>query len=541
MTEAKQGWLTSQNTRRRAAFVVALALVGSNLLGFVRNILLARQVPFAVLDSYYAAFRWPDLLFNVIVLGAVATVFQPIFAELKQKDGQAAAYRFTRALLTWLSIGLLAAMAILFMLMPWLMRVTLPYSGASSQVLAVQFGRILLLSPLIFGLANIVGAVLNMEQRFVAYALAPIVYNIAIIVGALSYGRWGNTGLVVSVIVGALCHLGIQLLGAGGLPRLLKPNWQWADAESRRIVGLALPRMLGLGLNQILLIVFTALGSLIGPKSIAIFNLTNDFQTTPTVVVGNTLAVIIFPGLTLAYAAHQKEQFRSLVVRSLELLLFLLVPAATAMYVMRAQLTRLYLALGKSLTWTDTVHAIQALGTFSIGVIFAGIVVVLSRVLYAQHETRRPMTYTGISALISMAAAWLFVVPLHWNVAGLALAYSLGQFINAVLLWLDIRRHSLPPAAERRLLSSALPRTIGTSVVMGLAIWASLRLGALVFGTDTVLGLALQTFVAVLIGTGVFLLAAVLLGSSELSWLFEERAQVMVSRPKELPSPEAGI
>lgn len=523
-------FLSKENGRRSAAVFLSLTLVISNVLGFVRDAILAKNA-FPVLDAYYAAFRWPDFVFNIVVVGAIAMILQPLFAERQTKEGEAAAFRFVSALTTWTMLILGGLMALLFLLMPFLVHILVPAADTETKTLTLQFGRVFVLSPLIFALSNIVGTILNLKRRFFAYALAPLCYNLALIVGALLYPQYGPAALEWSVVGGALLHLSVQLPALSGLGRPLKLNLSLRDAQLGKLLGLGWPRMLGLGLSQILLVVFTGLGSYIGPKSIAIFNLTNNFQTAPTVIVALALSTILFPSLSLSYAAKNLDQFKSYVVRGIELLFFLLVPSTVAMYVLRAQLTRLYLALGKNLGWADTIRAINTLGAFTYGVIFSGLTLFLAKVLYAQHETRRPMLYSAIGAIVSITAAVVFIFGFHLDVAALAFAYAIGQFINALLLWLDIRRTILTRQAERDILFHSLPKVFIGSLGMAIAIWLALRLADFFLPTERVYGLAAQTLIAGLIGAGVYLILVAIQKSRELGWLFEDRASVATPVP----------
>ena len=466
-----------------------------------------------------------------MVVGALAMILQPLFAEKEAKDGEAAAFRFVAALTTWTMLILGALMALLFFLMPALVHILVPAADSGTKALTLQFGRVFVLSPLIFALSNIVGTILNLRRRFFAYALAPLCYNLALIVGALLYPQYGPAALEWSVVLGALLHLSVQLPGLSGLGRPFKLNLSLRDAELGKLLGLGWPRMLGLGLGQILLVIFTGLGSFIGPKSIAIFNLTNNFQTAPTVIVALALSTILFPSLSLSYASGSLDQFKSYVVRGVELLFFLLVPAATAMYVLRAQLTRLYLALGKNLGWADTIRAIDTLGAFTCGIIFSGLTLFLAKVLYAQHETRRPMLYSATSAVVSILAAAIFIFGFRLDVSALAFAYAIGQFINALLLWLDVRRTVITRRAEQDILFHSLPKVVFGSLGMAVSIWLTLRAADMFLPTNRVYGLATQTLIAGLIGAGVYLILAAIQKSRELGWLFEDRASVSTPAP----------
>lgn len=513
---------------KKAGIFLSFTLLLSNILGFIRNIALAKFVtPFENLDAYFAAFRWPDFIFNILILGAITTVFVPIYTDIRSKKGKEEANTFTNTLIFTVGTALVAALAVLYLFMPYLTLGLVP--GASEHIKSLTFSlsRIMIFSPLLFGFSYIIGALLQANKRFFYYSIAPLVYNLAIIVGALGYSVWGIYGLAWSVVLGALLHLLIQLPGLKGIYFKLKPKINFKDAEIAKTIKLALPRTVGIGSAQILLLAFTSIASTIGAKSIAIYNLTNDFATTPTVIVANSLATILFPSLAASHAKGDTVRFNTIVTKALRLSIFLLIPSSIAMWLLRAQLTRLYLALGKSLGWSDTIRAINTLGILVIGIIFAGLVSVLARVKYAQHDTKRPMYFAIISVVFSIILAVILArvfAHTYWNVAALALAFILGQALNAGLLLFDVRGTILPKPAEKEILTVLIPKTIIASVAMGAAIWLSLRLGILFLDTDRVVGLFGQTVLASIIGGGVFYTAARLLNTVELLWLTEKQA-----------------
>ncbi len=513
---------------KKAGLILAVTLFLSNVLGFFRNVVLAKSVaPFEYLDAYFAAFKWPDLAFNILILGAISTVFVPIFLDIKSKKGEKEAYDYTNTLISTVFIVLVVALILLFFLLPILVNGLVTGSSPEIKALTLSLSRIMILSPLIFGLSYIVSSLLLANNRFFFYSIAPLVYNLAIIVGGLGYQTWGIYGLAWSVVIGAGLHLLIQL------PDVFRLNYRFSFTPNfksgfvTRTVILALPRTIGISTAQILLIIFTAIASTLGAKAIAIYNLTNDFATTPTVIVANALATVLFPRLSTSWATDNRLKFNSIVNKAVRLTIFLLIPSSAGMWVLRAQLTRLYLALGKSLLWGDTIRAINVLGIMSLGVVFAGLVAVLARVSYAQHDTKKPMYFAIISALISIVSAYFFSRLWRdtlWDVGSLGLALIIGQIINALLLYLDVRGEIVTRSAEREILFHSLPKVALATLFMALGIWWSLRLGDLLFDTHVVLGLLSQTALAVILGVAIFWVISRLLRTVELAWLFEKEA-----------------
>jgi putative peptidoglycan lipid II flippase len=507
---------------KKASLLLSFTLLLSNLLGFFRNIILAKFVtPFEYLDAYFAAFKWPDLIFNLLILGAVSTALVPIYSEIKVRSSTKEALDYASRLLLLTTLIMILLLISLYFLMPFLAQSLV--RGASPEIknLTASLGRLLLLSPFFFGLSYVVSGVLQAESRFFFYALAPLIYNLSIIVGGLGYAFWGIYGVVGWVVVGSFLHFLIQMPGLIGLPLSLPKKITFFDPLVFRTYKLAVPRTVSLALLQVQTLVLTLLASFTGAKSIAILNLTNDFATTPTVIVANALMLAIFPVLSLAWAEKNLSQFQQSAISALKIVLFLLIPSSFLMWILRAQLTRLYLALGKSLDWRSTSLAIETLGLFSLGIVFAGLVVILTRVKYAQHDTLKPMCYSFFSVLLSLIVAYSLTFFSRLGVAGLALSYSLSQILFAGLLYLDLRRDIFSKEIERDLFVRLIPRVLLISLVATLLCWLSLRFADYFLDTHRVLGLLGQAVFAFGVFLGVFVGAAYLFKMAELHIIFE--------------------
>ncbi len=214
---------------RSATILLAVTLFLSNVLGLLRNILLATQAhSLSELDPYYAAFRLPDLIFNLLVLGAISSAFIPVYTKVMKEHGNDEANQMASTLLGNLIVLVLVSIVVLWFLLPGLIPLLLHKFSDEQQQLTVHLARIMLLSPLFFCLSYVEGAVLNAHKRFVSYSIAPLIYNVSIIGGALLLPRFGVEGVAWSVVAGAFLHFLIQLPSVlrAGFTFHLRVDWK---------------------------------------------------------------------------------------------------------------------------------------------------------------------------------------------------------------------------------------------------------------------------------------------------------------------------
>ena len=225
-----------------AAFVVAAASLVSRILGVLRDRVLASEFGAGVeLDIYYAAFRIPDMIYNLIVIGALSAGFIPVLAKFK--DNKEQAWALVSASIYWLSIIITGLAVICGLSMPWLVAILTPGFDSATQSVVVWMSLVMLLSPLLLGISGVLGSVLQTYQQFFLYSLGPILYNIGIIFGALFLVPYlGLYGLAVGVVLGALLHLLINVPGM----YLLGYRFTWRAKNHpalRQVVSLTVPRL----------------------------------------------------------------------------------------------------------------------------------------------------------------------------------------------------------------------------------------------------------------------------------------------------------
>lgn len=486
-----------------------LTLTISNLLGMVRDHFLAQFIPTDQLDIYYAAFRLPDLVFNILIYGGIAAAVVPILSRSFKKD-EKGTWQLVSNLLNVGMLVVIVALVVLYFLMPVLMPLIVPDFPAEKVAETVYLARWMLLSPFFFTISYILGSALNAKKRFLLYSLAPIAYNLSIICFTLFLAdKIGVRAPVIGVIIGAALHMSVQLpgvLAAGFRP---KPIINFKDERLRRVFKLMLPRAVALGAGQVQLLIFTAIASSIG-GAIAIYNLADNIQTVPIVVFGVSFATAAFPSLA-HFGNDERNKFNFVLLKTAKAALFFLIPSSIFLFLLRAQIVRLILGYGY-FGWSDTRQAADTLTFFALGVVAQGLIPLIARAYYALENTRYPMWSAIISVIVGVAVALFGFKSL--GVAGLALGYTVASWVQLFVLLIRLEWKTYID------LTSGFWLAIAKMVILAFLAAAVMQLIKHWYGTiwdiDKVYNLLIQTIVAAGAGIVVYMGGAWLLKMPEI-------------------------
>jgi putative peptidoglycan lipid II flippase len=509
-----QKFVHKENSLIGAASLLVFTMTLSNVLGLLRDHYLARNVETSNLDIYYAAFRIPDLIFNILIFGAISAAFIPVFSSYISKKDEKTAWHVTNSLIT-ISVTLLSVLAvILFFAMPYLTPLLVPNFDVDRLQKTTELARLLMLTPIFFSVSYFFGGVLNSYKRFVAYSFAPIFYNLSIIVGSIyAAPRWGITGVVYFVVAGSILHMLIQLPTVISLGFRFQPVFDFRHSGVVKVARLMIPRAIGMGANNILLIAYTAISSALAVGSIAVFNLANNIQTMPTVVFATSFSTAVFPLLAEKAASNDQDSFSSYLSRSMRVIIFLLVPSTVIFILLRAQIIRLILGSGK-FGWQDTRMAAITLGWFAFSLVAQGLIPLFAKAFYARHNTKTPTIISVVSIIVSIVAA--YPLSKSMGVAGLALSYSIGSYLNAILLYFLLYKISHNVFNKNVVISTL--KIIAVAIIMA---FVTRKLSHTIYNfvdMQRFWGVFTQAAIATLGGIAVYLLLTYLLGSEELFW-----------------------
>lgn len=513
-------------SRQTNSITIAAALVGvssllSRFLGVIRDRILAGQFGAGEsLDIYYSAFRLPDLIYNLLVLGALSAGFIPVFTGLIKdfksyksvglfKYLNQEAWDLANNLLNIFLLVLAALSIVGIIFAPGLVRLISPGFSSAAQSTTVVLTRIMFLSPLFLGISGILGGILQSFKSFLIYSLAPIMYNVGIIVGALWLVPFmGISGLAWGVVAGAFLHMLVQLPTVYNFGFRYRLFVDWRNKNLAKIARMMIPRTLSLAISQINLVVITVIASELASGSLSVFNFANNLQSFPVGIFGISFAVAAFPALAAA-AKDDKKMIGhfSLATRQI---LFFIIPATVLLITLRAQIIRIILGTG-SFDWEDTVLTMDSLGFFALSLFAQAIIPLQTRVFYARQDSRTPFIIGIIVVIINIFLS-LWLAP-RLGVAGLALAFSLSTILNFILLWLALY-FQVGNLDQAKILSSALKFSVA-GLAAGFMVQLMKNLVWPYIDMTTFSGVLTQGTVAAIFGAIVYLLVCALLRSEE--------------------------
>jgi len=490
----------------RAAGVVMVAFVASRALGLAREMIVSSQFGTSwELDAYLAAFRIPDLIFQIIARGALGSALIPVFTEYLARGEKKEAWRLASAIFNLVFIAVTVASLLAAIFAPQLVaRVVAPGFGPGEQALTTSLMRLMLLSSVVFGVSGIAMGILNSFQHFLWPAWAPAIYNLSIIGGALFLApTMGVYGLAIGVVVGSGLHLLIQV------PELVKrglsyfPILDLGHPGVREVGRLVLPRMLGLATMQINFLVNTILASGLVAGSLAALNYAWLLMFLPLGVFAMAIATVAFPAFSELTAKGELGDLRRALSLTLRVTWYLTVPATVGLFLLREPIIRLLLERGRfGLESTGAVA--WALQFYALGLFAYATVEIVTRAFYALHDTLTPVLIGLATMVLNIVLCLLLMEPLTHG--GLALANSLATMVEMVWL-LFVLRGRMKGMGGRELLTS-LVKITAAAALMGIAVaWFA--------GATRGSHIVLQAGGAMALGAGVYFLASLVLGGKE--------------------------
>jgi len=514
---------TQPHRLARAATIVMLFFVASRVLGLIRDMVISHQFGTSrELDAYLAAFNLPDLIFNIVAGGALGSAFIPTFSALLAQNDAVRAWRLATAIIQ-LMFGLLTLICIaLAIFASEIAALTVARGFApAEQRLTADLMRWMLITPIIFGISGIVMGILNSYQHFVLPALAPVMYNGAIIAGALWLAPMlGVYGLVVGVIAGAVLHLLVQV------PLMVHFRFQISDFrfrisnlqstiynlqsnDVRHVIRLMLPRTLGIAAVQINFLVNTILASALPAGAIAALAYAWRVMLLPVGVVGQSLATAVFPTLSAQNARQAHAEFRRTFSIAFRTTLYLTIPATIGLMVLGTPIIAILFQRGEfdARSTTETAWALQF---FALALFAHATLEIVTRAFYAMHDTLTPVSI-GVGAMVlNIGLSIVLIKPLAQG--GLALANSIATILELSILFIVLRQR-LGDVDQRRIALSFM-RIVIASLAMGAVIaWLANALAS--FGAMVVV------VVGAIVGATVYLCGTWLLRAEEIEFVLQ--------------------
>lgn len=545
-TNYKQDEKNNHNRNRqiaRSTLTVMVAFGIAKVISLLQTFIIAQA--FGVgreLDAYVAANRIPELIVILISGGALTHAFIPIFSGFLAKGEIDRAWRLSSHLINTIFTVALSISIIVFLLAPWLVpNVVAPGFDAQTTQNTIDMMRILLISTIIFSVSGIFSGILNSHQHFLLPAIAPIMFDVGILIGVIFLlPTLGIHGIAIGAVLGSAMHFGIQV------PGLMRYKMQWKlelglrDPILWRVIRLMLPRIGGLGVFSLNFLVMNNIASRLGVGSVSALDWGWRLMQIPQTLIGTAMGIVIFPTLAALSEVGDLTGKRSAMSGALRFILITSIPSAIGLIVLGQPLISLLERGAFDSSASALVYS--TLSMFTLGLIVHSALEVIARSFYADKDTLTPLfaalggatinfvlaiilsgvttvdTYVSYN-LVARTFPSLGFQPEIGNVSGLALANSLGVMFEVLSLLFILRKrwHGI----QENALARTVVKTLVASLIMALAIlivdnvWRGLISdGGFIF---TVAQLAFEG----IIGLIVFIIVAIALKMEELSELWQ--------------------
>ena len=525
------------NGLHEAAYLLGAFALLSQILALFRDRLLAHFFGAgAVLDTYYAAFRLPDIIFVAIASIVSVYVLIPFLAEkssiskLKEKE-------FINTIFSAFFLIIITVSVVALIFTPWLMKLFFPGLVDTAQFAdLILLTRVLLLQPIFLGISNLFASITQIHRKFVLYALSPVLYNVGIIIGIVFfYPSFGFMGLGLGVVLGAVLHLAIQIpfiVKNKFLPKITLSIVGTRFNDVKKVIFLSLPRTLALSAHQISLLFLISFASLMASGSIAVFNLSFNLQSVPLTIIGVSYSVAAFPTLAKMFSNGQKKDFLEQVLTASKHIIFWSFPAIVLFIILRAQIVRVILGSGE-FDWADTRLTAAALALFAVSIAAQGLVLLFVRGYYAAGNTKKPLILNLISAglvilfafglgkLFAGSPTFQYFIESILRVEGiegtsvlmLPLGYSMALILNAIAFWVMFQKDFKSFSVS---LSKTFFQSLSASIIMGFVSYEFLNVFDDLFDIDTFWGIFSQGLFAGIVGIATGVMMLVLLGNKEI-------------------------
>lgn len=417
-----------------AGLLIVVALLGQ-VLGFLRTRLISTnftQVEAGSSDAFFAAFQIPDFFFFTIAAGALGVAFMPFISDRLAKGDKQGVWNLTNSLLTMMLIIMSLISVVIFVFAESLIHLIVPPLSGEYFDQAVLIMRLIAFNPLLFTISGILTSVQQVFGRFFFFAVAPLSYNLSIILSVYLFkDNIGIVGLGIGALVGAIAQLIIACCGFMGLGYRYRPKLLWRNKDFRGMLRQLPSRSLDQGIDQVISIVETNRAVHLGAGAVSYYNFATVLHNVPIMLIGTSISTAAFPRLTDRLSQNRPDLFRKEFLTILRVMIWIAMPIIVVSYFGRGYLARLLYGDGN-----DEVALI--FGYLTAAIFFRIIYAMISRYFYAQKDTWTPLIVSVLAIVLNVYLAFNLAKPQAiggYGISGLALAQSLVAMTEVAILF----------------------------------------------------------------------------------------------------------
>jgi len=497
-------FLKSQNSIVSAAVIIAATTGLNALLGLIKGRLFTHY--YGVSDQlaiFYTADRIPNMVYSLLVVGALSTVFIPIFSELVKKNREEASETASAAInISLITFTVLGTIAFIFAKQI----IEILSLGQFDQIninLGVDLMRIMLVGQFILILSSFISTVLQTLRMFVIPALAPVLYNIGMLVTTvILHEQLGIYAPAIGVVVGALLHILIQIpiINKTGINYL--PTLKITKGISK-LSHLVPYRILAVFAANSLQTINNSFAILISSSAVIHLKFATQLQTLPVSLFGASMSMAALPTLSAESVGKTLDDFKKTFTTSLLQMLYMVVPASIILIVLKVPVVRIVYGVSQ-FPWDATVKTSYALGFFGLSIIFQSVIYLLTRAFYALKDTKSPVVVSLATIPVNIALTYICITYLKLGVWSIAMTYTVTSFIDVVVLMTLLNKRV--GGFDINALFRPVVKISYASLIMGLALYLPLKLlDNFVFDTAKTVGLVMLTVVAGTLGLATYL------------------------------------
>ncbi len=518
-------WLErKQNSILSAAIIITLANVASSVSGLIRERLLisnyfATEQTQKAYEAFQVAFQVPDMLFQLIILGALSAAFIPIFTKYRKKDEQEA-FNVSSSVMNILVLIFLAVSIVVFIFAKQITAYRTGGAFTDRQIeIAATLTRIMLLAQLFFAVSNFMTGILQSYRRFIVPALAPVFYNFGILLGVFLFSsQLGIYAAGLGVIIGAFLHMLIQVPYVSRLGYQFKFKINFSHPGVKELFNLIPPRVLTLSLTELQNLALGFFATSIGNLSFVVIKLALRLMAIPIRLFGVPISQASLPFLSQESSEAGLKRFKKLVVQSLNQIAFLAFPAAVLLLILRIPIVRLVYGT-HNFPWRKTVMTGRAVAIIALSVGAQAMVQLLIRAFHALKDTLTPFLIIAATVSIYLFTSWLFIFELNSDVTGIAWATTIVAFLELGLFLFFLEKKINNLFLNKSFLLPQF-KILASSFLMAVFLYLPFRIfDELIFDTTRTMELIALTVTTSTIGLMVYIYFSFLFDIKEVNYL----------------------
>ncbi len=431
-----------------AATMLAGSTLVSSLLGLLRdrqlNSLYYTTYPQGI-DAYTVAFTIPDFMFFILVSGALSVTFIPIFNQRLAENNKKSAWELSTSVINMMAIvTLIASVLIIIFAEPLVKYIVGPGLNESSRALAVSMMRVIAVNPFVFAIASVIASMQQAIGRFTFYAMAPAIYNIGIIIGAVFFTNginifgWqvfdgGIMGVALGVILGSIMQLLVSCIGLFGMGFDYRFKIYWRNKGFRKFLSILPARSLDQGIDYVNGIVETNLSSRMVAGTIRAYQQASSLSYVPVSLIGVAISTAAFPKMAERLGQGRPDLFKKELQSVLRVIIWLALPVTAITFLCRGYLISFINNGG------DTLMS-SILGILALAILFRSVYHIAARSFYAQQDTKTPLYISFVAIGLNIVLAIVFTLVLNMGAYGLAWASAIVAIVEVSILFFMMSR-----------------------------------------------------------------------------------------------------